>query len=422
MAEGFTLSLPQLHEGQQEVFDSKARFRVVCCGRRWGKTHLGVLICILVAAKGGRAWWIGPDFPRASIGWRLLREMVAPIPGVVVREGERMIIFPNGGVVHIKSATDPDSLRGESLDFVVFDEVADIKSDAWFLSIRPALADRQGGALFIGTPRGQANWFFDLFERARLDTTGRWAAFQQPTQRNTMIPDIVGEIEDMTKDMHVIEIAQEIDAEFVVSGGSVFRPEWQKWYQMSGDQHVFDPDSSLVLMDEGHIYETCPLSKCLRFGTSDLALSVKQRADYTVIAAWALTPGKRLCILDYFRDRIEAPFIVPELQRMREKWRLSYMGIEKVAFQASIVQEARRRGMPVKELVPDRDKDGRAYNAGAHMEGGRLWWRKTVNAMDVFATEVINYPLAPHDDCTDVTSYATTHIDRAAVGPQMVSW
>jgi predicted phage terminase large subunit-like protein len=414
------IKLPPLHPGQQQVYDSQARFKVVCCGRRWGKTHLGVLTCIVVAARGGRAWWIGPSYPVAGIGWRLLKAIVSAIPGCEVKEAERMILFPNGGVVQVKSADRPDSLRGESLDWVVFDEVADIKEEAWFEGIRPALADRKGGALFIGTPRGMDNWFYDLFVRATNEKGATWEAWQQPTLANPYVPP--EEVEDARKDMHPIIFNQEFLAEFVVAGGTVFHDSWQKWYQLVGDQHMFMKDSTLVFMHEDHIYETVGLAGCLRFSTVDLALSTKTSADYTVIACWAMTPQKRLALLDFWRKRVESPEILPNMARLRSRWKLAWHGVEKVAFQASIIQQGRRQGVPIRELKPDKDKMARAYTAAAHMEGGRIWWRKTIPEMTVFSGEVMNFPLAAHDDCTDTVSYAAANLDKLYSGPQIVSW
>lgn len=424
------LRLPPLHTGrdsekhkavgQHQVFHSPARFKVVCCGRRWGKTHLGVLMCVVTAARGGRAWWIGPSYPVAGIGWRLLKAIVAPIPGIEVRESERMITFPNGGVVQVKSADRPDSLRGESLDFVVFDEVADIKPDAWYEGIRPALADRKGKALFIGTPRGMSNWFYDLWCAAEKDESGVWMNWTAPTVDNPFIDP--NEVEDARKDMHPIIFAQEHEAEFIVEGGTVFNKAWEKWYTLVGDQHVYDHQAAMVLQDGEYIYETCQLKSCIRFATVDLAVSTKTSADYTVIASWGLTPQRRLCLLDFDRRRMEGPDIVPALQKARAKWRLAYVGIERQAFQLSIVQQARRVGLPTRELRADTDKLSRAYTAAAHQEGAKLWWRKTINNVTEFTNEVLNFPLAAHDDCVDTVSYAAVMIEAAPQGPQLVSW
>lgn len=426
------IKLPPLHHGrtyeghtavgQQVVFDSPARYKVVCCGRRWGKTHLGVLMCIVVATKGGRAWWIGPSYPVAVIGWRLLKTIVSPIPGIEISESERMITFPNGGVVQVKSADNPASLRGEALDFVVFDEVADIKPEAWTEGIWPALTDRQGSALFIGTPRGQKNWFYELFTEAVADDTGEWMAWHAPTLDNPHIK--MEEIEKLKASgkMPPIVFNQEHLAEFTVEGGLIFQQAWEQWYNLVGEQYRYTIDASVVLQRDEHVFETAPLRSCVRFSTCDLAVSTKVSADYTVIAAWALTPQRRLCLLDYDRRRMEGPDLVPAMQKMKSKWNLAYTGIERASFQLSIVQQARRAGMPVRELRADKDKMARAYTAAAHMEGGRVWWRKTIHDVMEYVSEVRTFPLGAHDDCLDTLSYAAAVIDTVATGPQLMSW
>lgn len=417
------IGLPPLHPGQQKVYDSKARFKVVCCGRRWGKTHLGVLLCIIAAARGGRAWWIGPSYPVANIGWKLLKAMTAPIPGVTTNEVEKLITFPNGGSVQVKSADRPDSLRGESLDLVVFDEVADIKQEAWYEAIRPALADRRGCALFIGTPRGQSNWFYDLFVAAQNDTTGKWEAFQSPTITNTTIPGIIEEVAEARQNMHPVIATQEFDAEFVTTGGTVYRDSWQKWYKIAGDsQHMYQSSSGLVLEHDDTLYEAVGLSKCIRFATVDPAVSEKTTADYTVMSAWALTPKRNLCLLDFERGRMEGPDMVPAMQRLRALWKLSYIGFEKVGFQMNIIQAARRKGLPIRKLTPDGDKIARNYLAAAHMQGGKIWWRRNISDINVFTGEVMSFPQAAHDDCPDTLCYAAEQIESAVLGSQLASW
>ena len=111
-----TLQLPPLHQGQRAIFDDPHRFKAVSAGRRFGKTKLGALMCFAVAAQRGRAWWVAPTFGIAQIGWRMMRQLAAQVPGVTIRESERMITLPTGGTVQIKSADNPDSLRGEGLD------------------------------------------------------------------------------------------------------------------------------------------------------------------------------------------------------------------------------------------------------------------------------------------------------------------
>src|SRR3990172_5877273 len=125
------ITLPALHSAQREIAECNARFIVLVSGRRFGKTRLGVLLSLSVGLRGGRAWWIAPTYPMTRVGWRSLKSLSVQIPGVAVRESERTIDFPGGGTVTVRSGDDPDSLRGEGLDFVVLDECAFMKPEVW---------------------------------------------------------------------------------------------------------------------------------------------------------------------------------------------------------------------------------------------------------------------------------------------------
>jgi hypothetical protein len=213
-----TIQLPTLHSGQRAIFDDRHRFKAVSAGRRFGKTKLGALICFAIAAQNGRAWWVAPSYGIALIGWRMMRQLAAQVPGVTIRESERMITLPTGGTVQIKSADNPDSLRGEGLDFVVLDECAFLKEEAWTEVLRPALADRQGGALFISTPKGR-NWFWHIWQRANYDAA--WKSFHFTSYDN---PFVAATELDSTRDQLPERVyRQEILAEFLEDGGGVFR-------------------------------------------------------------------------------------------------------------------------------------------------------------------------------------------------------
>ena len=123
-------------------------------------------------------------YPIAMEGWRPLRTMGHERPGAEVREADRELRVPGGGVIEVRSADNPQRLRGAGLDFVVLDEAAFIAQETWTEALRPALSDRRGGALFISTPKGH-NWFFDLFEQASV--LDDWARWQLPTSANPSI-------------------------------------------------------------------------------------------------------------------------------------------------------------------------------------------------------------------------------------------
>jgi len=214
------IELPPLQAWQQEVAEHPARFKCVVCGRRRGKTYLGVFLCFRCALEGGgRTWWVAPSYNIAREGWSALTMLVRQLPSSIaeVRESEMMVKFSGGGSVQVRSADNPDQLRGAGLDGVVLDEAAILKPQVWHEVLRPSLVDRQGWALFISTPK-HFNWFFDLWELA--GRTPGWARWQQPTQASEFIQ--AGEIEAARLTMDPGTFAQEFGAEFSAVGMAVF--------------------------------------------------------------------------------------------------------------------------------------------------------------------------------------------------------
>lgn len=212
--------MPPLHPGQREIAADPTRFRVVAAGRRWGKSRMASALALEVALKGGRAWWVAPTYPIASVGWREVRGLAVQVPGTQVSESEKRVTLSTGGWVQVRSADNPDSLRGEGLDFVVVDEAAFVAEEAWAEALRPALADRRGRALFISTPKGR-NWFWRAYERGRSLGDASWRSWTAPTSANPFIaPD---EILAARDGMPERVFRQEFEAAFVEDGGGVFR-------------------------------------------------------------------------------------------------------------------------------------------------------------------------------------------------------
>jgi hypothetical protein len=104
-------------------------------------------------------------------------------------------------------ADNPDSLRGVYADFVVCDEYAQMSPRLWTEIIRPALADRQGGAIFIGTPMGRGNSFYDLWVRAQDED--EWFALMLKASETGIVPE--SELKAMLKEMGKEEYAQEME-------------------------------------------------------------------------------------------------------------------------------------------------------------------------------------------------------------------
>jgi predicted phage terminase large subunit-like protein len=190
--------------------------------------------------------------------------------------------------------------------------------------------------------------------------------------------------------------------------GSIFKRCWFRYWS------ALDVDK--VDLGNGRVVK---LGECRRLATCDLAVSTSTSADYTVIATWAVTPAKELILLDLFRARMEGPDIIPALQRAHQRFRPSVIGIEATAYQLTIVQEARRAGLPVRALRADRDKVSRALTAAAYAEGGRLFFESGATYLDDLEAELLSFPAGRHDDMVDAVSYATADVSRFAEGPRL---
>ncbi|MGA2099398.1 MAG: terminase family protein, partial [Candidatus Acidiferrum sp.] len=169
-----------LREKQMLVYKYPARFRVVVAGRRFGKTQLALAEMLRAATVSDSfVWYIGPSYPQAKrIVWDRLKDYTRPHLVARPSETDLSVLLDSGSTIAIRGADRPDSLRGNSLDFVVLDEFASMRPETWSEVIRPALTDREGRALFLGTPQG-CNHFYDLYEQSK--TAPDWAGFQFTT-------------------------------------------------------------------------------------------------------------------------------------------------------------------------------------------------------------------------------------------------
>jgi len=180
------------------------------------------------------------------------------------------------------------------------------------------------------------------------------------------------------------------------AAGAVFRREWFKEFHMLSDG-AYDLGGRIV-----------PAGQCRRFQTVDLAVSTKTTADYTVIATFAQTPHRELLLLDLERVRMEGPDLTSLLQRHYQRWKPAYIAIEKTGFQLAIVQQARRAGLPIRELSADADKIARALHAGTRMETGDVYLLAAASWREVLEDELLSFPTGAHDDIVDSLAYAAT--------------
>jgi Terminase large subunit, T4likevirus-type, N-terminal len=200
---------------QWKVFRCDQRFRVLVAGRRFGKTYLALVeVCRAAWAPGRLVWYVGISTKHAKrIFWKALKQMTRPYWASPPNETDLRIELVSGGTICVRGADNYESLRGDGLDFVVVDEYSLIAREVWPEVLRPALADRLGRALFIGTPQG-FNHFHELVESAggRPD----WKTFQFTTAEGGNVP--LHEIESATHDLDERTYRQEFLATFETSG------------------------------------------------------------------------------------------------------------------------------------------------------------------------------------------------------------
>lgn len=158
---------------QQEVSAKLKRFSVLIVHRRGGKTVIALWTLIGAALRdtsgNGRYCYLAPQLKQAKgVSWDYLKSFTRPIPGIKINESELTIELPNGSKIRLYGAENPDAIRGISLSGAVIDEVAQVGADVWKTVIRPALADKKGWALFIGTPKG-INLLSELYFMALKD-------------------------------------------------------------------------------------------------------------------------------------------------------------------------------------------------------------------------------------------------------------
>ena len=176
------------HAGQEKLhFPTKttARFFVMVCGRRFGKTTASAMEATFFASQPNkRIWLVGLSYDKADLMFREIWQlMVVGHSNDIIKasEKERYIKFKWGTTVEAKSADNPDSLVGEGLDLLIIDEAAKVKPRIWDMYLSPTLSDRKGKGIFISTPEG-FNWLYDLYLLGKSDEL--WESHQAPSWDN----------------------------------------------------------------------------------------------------------------------------------------------------------------------------------------------------------------------------------------------
>jgi hypothetical protein len=413
------------HPKQLQIRKSKARFKVIAAGRRGGKTEYAGATALFGegrgrrfqgAVQGAKVWWVAPDFGRAAIGWNLAKRLVRDVPPTIMKlsEADKKIEFVTGGFLQIKSGFDPDTLRGEGLDYVILDEAAFIKKkEVWTEALRPALSDRKGGAMFISTPQG-FNYFYDLYERGiRREDGGEWESFHFTSYDNPYVDD--AEIDAAREDMADHSFRQEYLAEFLEGGGiPVFPREW--WAE---GKNRYDPADTYLMNRRigGWIF-------------GDTAEKDRDEHDESVFMYVTMNRRYEMLVVDCISGKWtfdELPYIVTQFARRyygHGDHRLRRLWIEDASSGTQLLQTLRAAAPPwLAELVTP----AKAIPKIQSWEAASVWCRRDFvkfpypnddNGAWLFkATEQIHNVSATgsgtrHDDHADVFAGLVRHLSQ----------
>jgi len=221
-----------LSKPQKEILECDKRFRVLITGRRFGKTFL----CIQELAKFSRypkkkVWYVAPTYRMAKdIVWNDLVDRMTKHKWLKkLNHSDLRLTLRNGSEISLRGADNENSLRGVGLDFLVMDEFADVKEHAWYEVLRPTLSDKNGSALFCGTPRGYGNWSYNLFSKENEDE--QWKSFQFTTLDGGQVS--ASEVQQAKQDLDERTFNQEYMASFVNYAGQIY-------YNFDRKQNVLD--------------------------------------------------------------------------------------------------------------------------------------------------------------------------------------
>lgn len=282
-----------LSKAQNTVAQDTTRFRVVVAGRRFGKTHLAIRELAWHAREPNReVWYVAPSYKMAkNIVWRKLKQRLQDLNWVKKHnETELTLQLVNGSTIALKGADNYDSLRGVGLDFIVLDEFADIDPEAWYETLRPTLSDKQGRALFIGTPKGIGNWAYEIYQNSLDDA--QWQSWTFTTIDGGNVP--AEEIAQAQKDLDERTFRQEYLATFETFAGRIYyafdrrenvqtAPHSHREVLHVGMDFNIDPMSAVIATRIGDTLHVIDEVRLFSSNTNEICDELKQRYPNTKI-------------------------------------------------------------------------------------------------------------------------------------------
>ena len=238
---------------QAAVANDKSRFKVLVAGRRFGKTHLCVReLCRFARHPNKKVLYLAPTYGMArSIVWDDLKARLIELRWLKKKnENDLSIELKNGSQIYLKGTESADRIRGGGYDAVIFDEFSDIDKKVWTHIIRPALADREGTAMFVGTPKGTSNWSYDLYTNAKFEKD--WNSWAFTTIEGGQVTK--EELESARQELDAKIYRQEFEASFESFDGVIYH-NWDR------EKHISKYNFPLPsIVHVGIDFNTSPMS------------------------------------------------------------------------------------------------------------------------------------------------------------------
>jgi hypothetical protein len=312
--------LKKPHKQQSAFMRSKAKRKVICAGRRGGKTTGMATLAVESLLKGRRVLEAAPTTDQTDAFWKECKRALASLimkKIIYKNDSERILEFGKGRI-RAKTAWNADTLRGDYADLLILDEFAIMDPDAWDEVGAPMLLDNDGDAVFIFTPK-RKNHAHRIYTQAVGDDTGRWAAFHFTSLDNPYLSPIA--LAEITADMTDEAYQQEILAQFLEAEGAIFRN-----IAACMTAPISTPEEHI-----GHrIVAGCDWAK---------------QADYSCFSFGCVD-----CRCEVDRDRFHQIDYAVQVQRLRikcDRWRPRAILTELNSIGHPVFEQLQRSGLPV---------------------------------------------------------------------------
>lgn len=381
------------HKNQLDIFyNSKARYKIIAKGRRFGLTKgmANYIIDRMLTSKIAVLW---VDTTYSNIQRYVERYIIPELNNLPNNEWKwrkkESILELGMSYCDFRSADRPENIEGFGYNLIILNEAGIILKNnrLWLESIRPMVMDYKAEVIIGGTPKGkrvknnETHYFYELSEYAKK--TKGWKFYNYSSYDNVLIE--ADEIDELVKEMSPALRGQEIYGKFVdVETEGIIKIKWFNFYE-----------------NESEIFRKKIFK---RVQSWDTAFKSKQENDYSVCTTWIVTENKYY-LVNVWRGRAEFPELKRKVIELYEKHLPNEILIEDKASGQSLIQELRSNTrMPIKPIKVDIDKIARVHSITPVIETGKVSLYNQAEWLKDFLAECEDFPNCEFDDQIDSMS------------------